>query len=140
MLFDLAGKTALITGATGGIGSAIAQALHAQGATVALSGTRGEVLDVLQRKLGERSHVFQCDLARSEEVEKLVPLAETAMGSLDILVNNAGITRDKGRGAGSAPPPPKQIIWGRGGFNKPPNEESTGPKAEEPPGGGHPRR
>jgi 3-oxoacyl-[acyl-carrier protein] reductase len=94
MLFDLAGKTALITGATGGIGSAIAQALHAQGATVALSGTRGEVLDVLQRKLGERSHVFQCDLARSEEVEKLVPLAETAMGSLDILVNNAGITRD----------------------------------------------
>jgi 3-oxoacyl-[acyl-carrier protein] reductase len=94
MLFDLAGKTALITGATGGIGSAIAQALHAQGATVALSGTRGEVLDILQRKLGERSHVFQCDLARSEEVEKLVPLAETAMGSLDILVNNAGITRD----------------------------------------------
>jgi len=94
MLFDLAGKTALITGATGGIGSAIAQALHAQGATVALSGTRGEVLDLLQRKLGERSHIFQCDLARSEEVEKLVPLAETAMGSLDILVNNAGITRD----------------------------------------------
>jgi 3-oxoacyl-[acyl-carrier protein] reductase len=94
MLFDLAGKTALITGATGGIGSAIAQALHAQGATVALSGTRGEVLDLLQRKLGERSHVFRCDLARSEEVEKLVPLAEAAMGSLDILVNNAGITRD----------------------------------------------
>jgi 3-oxoacyl-[acyl-carrier protein] reductase len=94
MLFDLAGKTALITGATGGIGSAIAQALHAQGATVALSGTRGEVLDLLQRKLGERSHIFRCDLARSEEVEKLVPLAETAMGSLDILVNNAGITRD----------------------------------------------
>ncbi|HKG74252.1 MAG TPA: 3-oxoacyl-[acyl-carrier-protein] reductase [Aestuariivirgaceae bacterium] len=93
-MFDLAGKTALITGATGGIGSAIAQALHAQGATVALSGTRGEVLDLLQRKLGERSHIFQCDLARSEEVEKLVPLAETAMGSLDILVNNAGITRD----------------------------------------------
>ena len=94
MLFDLAGKTALITGATGGIGSAIAQALHAQGATVALSGTRGEVLDLLQRKLGERSHIFRCDLGRSEEVEKLVPLAETAMGSLDILVNNAGMTRD----------------------------------------------
>jgi 3-oxoacyl-[acyl-carrier protein] reductase len=94
MLFDLAGKTALVTGATGGIGAAIAQALHAQGATVALSGTRAEVLDALQRKLGERSHSFQCDLARPEEVEKLVPLAETAMGSLDILVNNAGITRD----------------------------------------------
>jgi 3-oxoacyl-[acyl-carrier protein] reductase len=94
MLFDLAGKTALITGATGGIGAAIAQALHAQGATVALSGTRAEVLDALQRKLGKRAHIFQCDLARSEEVEKLVPLAETAMGSLDILVNNAGITRD----------------------------------------------
>jgi 3-oxoacyl-[acyl-carrier protein] reductase len=94
MLFDLAGKTALITGATGGIGAAIAQALHAQGATVALSGTRAEVLDALQRKLGERAHIFQCDLAMSEEVEKLVPLAETAMGSLDILVNNAGIMRD----------------------------------------------
>jgi len=94
MLFDLAGKNALITGATGGIGAAIAHALHAQGATVALSGTRGEVLDTLQRKLGERRHIFQCDLARPEEVEKLVPLAETAMGSLDVLVNNAGITRD----------------------------------------------
>jgi 3-oxoacyl-[acyl-carrier protein] reductase len=94
MLFDLAGKNALITGATGGIGAAIAHALHGQGATVALSGTRGEVLEALQRKLGERSHVFQCDLARPEEVEKLVPLAETAMGSLDVLVNNAGITRD----------------------------------------------
>src|SRR5215211_6906213 len=94
MLFDLAGKTALVTGATGGIGAAIAQALHAQGATVALSGTRAEVLDALQRKLGERSHSFQCDLARPDEVEKLVPLAETAMGTLDILVNNAGITRD----------------------------------------------
>src|SRR5215211_8173792 len=94
MLFDLAGKTALVTGATGGIGAAIAQALHAQGATVALSGTRVEVLDALQRKLGERSHSFQCDLARADEVEKLVPLAETAMGTLDILVNKAGITRD----------------------------------------------
>jgi 3-oxoacyl-[acyl-carrier protein] reductase len=94
MLFDLAGKTALITGATGGIGTAIAQSLHAQGATVALSGTRSEVLDALQRKFGERSHSFLCDLAKPDEVEKLVPQAESAMGSLDILVNNAGITRD----------------------------------------------
>ncbi|MGH6873450.1 MAG: 3-oxoacyl-[acyl-carrier-protein] reductase [Aestuariivirgaceae bacterium] len=93
-MFDLAGKTALITGATGGIGAAIAHALHAQGATVALSGTRGNVLDGLRQKLGERSHSFVCDLSRPDEVEKLVPLAETAMGSLDILVNNAGITRD----------------------------------------------
>jgi 3-oxoacyl-[acyl-carrier protein] reductase len=94
MLFDLGGKTALITGATGGIGTAIAHALHAQGATVALSGTRSEVLDALQRRLAERSHTFLCDLSKADEVEKLVPLAETAMGSIDILVNNAGITRD----------------------------------------------
>jgi 3-oxoacyl-[acyl-carrier protein] reductase len=94
MLFDLGGKTALITGATGGIGTAIVHALHAQGATVALSGTRSEVLDGLQRKLGERGHSFPCDLAKPDEVEKLVPRAEAAMGSLDILVNNAGITRD----------------------------------------------
>jgi 3-oxoacyl-[acyl-carrier protein] reductase len=94
MLFDLKGRTALITGASGGIGAAIARALHAQGATVALSGTRTEVLEDLQRQLGERSHSFQCNLANPEEVEKLVPLAEAAMGSVDILINNAGITRD----------------------------------------------
>jgi len=94
MVFDLTGKTALITGATGGIGAAIAHALHAQGATVALSGTRSEVLDGLTKQFAARSHSFLCDLAKPEEVEKLVPLAEAAMGSLDILVNNAGITRD----------------------------------------------
>jgi 3-oxoacyl-[acyl-carrier protein] reductase len=94
MLFDLTGKTALITGATGGIGAAIAEALHAQGATVALSGTRQNVLDEMKTKLGLRVHAIACDLTAPEEVEKLVPQAEAQMGSLDILVSNAGITRD----------------------------------------------
>jgi len=93
-MFDLTGRTALVTGATGGIGGAIAQALHAQGATVAISGTRREVLDAFAGKLGERVHVLPCNLADKAEVEKLVPAAEAAMGRLDILVNNAGITRD----------------------------------------------
>jgi 3-oxoacyl-[acyl-carrier protein] reductase len=93
-MFDLFGKTALVTGATGGIGEAIAKALHAQGATVALSGTRGTALDEMKERLKERVHVFACNLARSEDVEKLVPEAEAAMGTLDILVNNAGVTRD----------------------------------------------
>jgi 3-oxoacyl-[acyl-carrier protein] reductase len=94
-MFDLSGKTALITGASGGIGAAIARALHAQGATVALSGTRAEALEKLKGELGERAHVIACDLSKPEEVEKLVPAAEAALGGmLDILINNAGITRD----------------------------------------------
>jgi 3-oxoacyl-[acyl-carrier protein] reductase len=93
-MFDLTGKTALVTGASGGIGGAIARALHGQGAIVAVSGTRREALDALATELGERVHVFACNLADMEEVEKLVPGVEHAMGQLDILVNNAGITRD----------------------------------------------
>lgn len=93
-MFDLTGKTALVTGATGGIGGAIASALHAQGATVALSGTRREALDTLAATLGERVHVLPCNLSDSADVEALVPSAEKAMGQLDILVSNAGITRD----------------------------------------------
>ncbi len=93
-MFDLTGKTALVTGATGGIGGAIAAALHRQGATVALSGTRREKLEELAASLGERTHVVPTNLSSVEEVEALVPSAEKAMGGLDILVNNAGITRD----------------------------------------------
>lgn len=93
-MFDLTGKTALVTGATGGIGGAIARALHAQGATVAISGTRREVLDTLAGELKERIHVLPCNLSNMTEVEELVPAAEKAMGQLDILVANAGITRD----------------------------------------------
>jgi 3-oxoacyl-[acyl-carrier protein] reductase len=93
-MFDLAGKTALVTGATGGIGSAIARVLHARGATIAVSGTRTGVLEELKASLGERVHVFACNLSDPADVEKLVPSAEAAMGSVDILVNNAGITRD----------------------------------------------
>ncbi len=93
-MFDLTGRSALVTGATGGIGGAIARALHAQGASVAVSGTRREALDGLASELGERVHVLPCDLADSVAVEALVPAAETAMGGLDILVANAGITRD----------------------------------------------
>ncbi len=94
-MFDLSGKTALVTGATGGIGGAIAKALHAQGATVAISGTRREALEELAGSLGERIHVVPCNLGDKDEVEKLFPAAEAALGGkLDILVNNAGITRD----------------------------------------------
>src|SRR6476661_10016205 len=93
-MFDIFGKTALITGATGGIGEAIAKALHGQGAVVALSGTRKAALDEMKERLKERVHVFTCDLAKPEEVERLVPDAEAAMGTLDILINNAGVTRD----------------------------------------------
>ena len=95
-MFDLTGKTALVTGATGGLGGAIARALHAQGAAVAISGTRAAKLDELKAELGgERLHCLPCDLSKSEEVEALVPAAEAALGTLDILVNNAGVTRDK---------------------------------------------
>jgi 3-oxoacyl-[acyl-carrier protein] reductase len=93
-MFDLTGKTALVTGATGGIGGAIARAFHKQGATVALSGTRREVLDQLAGELKERVHVLPCNLSNTDEVEALVPDAEKAMGQLDILVCNAGVTRD----------------------------------------------
>jgi 3-oxoacyl-[acyl-carrier protein] reductase len=93
-MFDLTGKTALVTGATGGIGGSIARALHAQGATVALSGTRRDVLDQLALSLGDRVHVLPCNLADTADVEKLVPTAEEKMQKLDILVANAGVTRD----------------------------------------------
>ncbi|HSI42215.1 MAG TPA: 3-oxoacyl-[acyl-carrier-protein] reductase [Xanthobacteraceae bacterium] len=93
-MFDLTGKTALVTGATGGLGGAIARALHERGATVGLSGTRREVLEALAAELGSRAYVLPCDLSSPDEVEKLVPQAEEAFGALDILVNNAGITRD----------------------------------------------
>jgi len=93
-MFDLTGKTALVTGATGGIGAAIARALHAQGATVAISGTRAAVLETLAAELGSRVHVLPCDLADKEAVERLVPSAEEKMEKLDILVANAGMTKD----------------------------------------------
>ncbi|WP_372424617.1 3-oxoacyl-[acyl-carrier-protein] reductase [Salinarimonas chemoclinalis] len=93
-MFDLSGRKALVTGATGGLGGAIARALHAQGATVTISGTRRAALDALAGELGERVHVAEANLAEKESVEALVPGAETAMGGLDILVNNAGITKD----------------------------------------------
>lgn len=94
-MFDLSGRSALVTGATGGIGGAIARALHLQGANVAVSGTRGEALETLAGELGERVHVLPCNLADRDAVEALVPAAEAALGGgLDILVNNAGVTRD----------------------------------------------
>nr|WP_208394104.1 3-oxoacyl-[acyl-carrier-protein] reductase [Pseudochelatococcus lubricantis] len=93
-VFDLTGKKALVTGATGGLGSAIARALHARGAAVALSGTRREVLEALAQELGERVVVTPANLADAAEVEALVPAAEEALGGLDVVVNNAGVTRD----------------------------------------------
>jgi 3-oxoacyl-[acyl-carrier protein] reductase len=93
-MFDLTGRKALVTGATGGLGNAIARALHAQGASVALSGTRAEALEALAGELGERAHIVPANLAEAASVEALVPAAEAALGGLDILVNNAGITRD----------------------------------------------
>jgi len=93
-MFDLTGKCALVTGATGGIGGAVARTLYAQGASVGLSGTREMVLRELAAELGERAHVLPCDLANSAAVEALPKQAEEAMGQIDILVNNAGLTRD----------------------------------------------
>ena len=94
-MFDLSGKTALVTGATGGLGSAIARALHAQGATVVLSGTRENVLQDLAGELGGRAHVAPCNLSDAAAVDGLVDAAETAAGAgLDVLVANAGITKD----------------------------------------------
>lgn len=93
-MFDLTGKGALVTGASGGIGSDIARALHGQGATVALSGTRKEALDALASELGERARVLPCNLSDAAAVDALPKQAEEALGNLDILVNNAGLTRD----------------------------------------------
>ena len=94
MMFDLNGKTALVTGASGAIGGAIARALHAQGATVAISGTRKDALDAVAAALGGRVHILPCDLADKDAVEALVPSAEEKMEKLDILVANAGLNRD----------------------------------------------
>ncbi len=93
-MFDLTGKTALVTGASGGIGGAIAKALHGAGATVALSGTRVDPLEALAAELGERAHVLPCNLSDADAVDALPKQAIEVMGGLDILVNNAGITRD----------------------------------------------
>jgi len=94
-MFDLTGKCALVTGASGGIGAAIARALHGAGATVGLSGTRVEPLEALAVELGARAHVLPCNLGDKDAVEALPKQAIAAMGGLDILVNNAGITRDQ---------------------------------------------
>ncbi len=93
-MFDLTGKGALVTGASGGIGGAIARALHAQGATVAISGTRRPALEALAGDLGARVHVLPCDLGDPAATAALPGAAEEALGTLDILVNNAGLTRD----------------------------------------------
>jgi 3-oxoacyl-[acyl-carrier protein] reductase len=93
-VFDLSGKTALVTGASGGIGSAIARAIHAQGGAVALSGTRQAALDALAAELGERVAVCPADLREAGSAEALIAAAEAALGPLAILVNNAGLTRD----------------------------------------------
>ena len=93
-MFRLDGKAALVTGASGGLGGAIARALHAQGATVALSGTRREALDALASELGERAHVCPADLRDAGAADALVAAAEAACGPLHVLVNNAGLTRD----------------------------------------------
>ena len=93
-MFSLAGRHALVTGASGGLGQAIARALHGQGAVVALSGTRREALDALAAELGPRTRVTPCNLSEPAAVERLIAEAEAAMGQVDILVNNAGLTRD----------------------------------------------
>ncbi|MGE0339376.1 MAG: 3-oxoacyl-[acyl-carrier-protein] reductase [Xanthobacteraceae bacterium] len=93
-MFDLSGKTALVTGASSGIGTAIAKALHKQGATVAISGTRKDALDAIANEFKDRVHVLSCNLADKDAVEALVPAAVEKMQRLDILVNNAGITKD----------------------------------------------
>ena len=93
-MFDLDGKNALVTGASGGIGRAIAETLHSSGATVTISGTRMESLEELANGLGKRVHILSCDLSNGAEVENLSKSAQEKMGSIDILVNNAGITRD----------------------------------------------
>jgi 3-oxoacyl-[acyl-carrier protein] reductase len=93
-MFNLTGKTALVTGTTGGIGASIAKALHAQGATVGISGRNEDKLKALAAELGDRVHILPADLSSAEAVDKLVADAEAAMTQIDILVNNAGLTRD----------------------------------------------
>jgi len=93
-MFELTGRGALITGASGGIGGAIARALHGQGAAVALSGTRADALDALEAELGERATSLPCDLAHAAEVDALPGRAAEALGTLDVLVHCAGLTRD----------------------------------------------
>ena len=93
-MFDLTGKCALVTGASGGIGAEIARALHGAGATVGLSGTRVDPLEALAAELGDRAHVLPCNLSDNDAVAALPKQAAEAMGSVDVLVNNAGITRD----------------------------------------------
>jgi 3-oxoacyl-[acyl-carrier protein] reductase len=93
-VFDLSGQTALVTGASGGIGGAIAKALHGRGAQVMLSGTRVGALGALADELGESSHIGIADLADPQAADRLAREAEAAMGRVDILVNNAGVTRD----------------------------------------------
>jgi 3-oxoacyl-[acyl-carrier protein] reductase len=93
-MFELTGKTALITGATGGIGGAIARALHKQGATLAISGRQTAKLEALAAELGGRVHICPCDLANKAQVARLVDEAAAKLGRLDILLNNAGLTRD----------------------------------------------
>lgn len=94
-MFDLTGKRALITGASGGIGADIARVLHGAGATVGLSGTRIDPLEALASELGDRAHVLPCNLSDADAVDALPKEAIAAMGGVDILVNNAGITRDQ---------------------------------------------
>ncbi|MCC7050097.1 MAG: 3-oxoacyl-[acyl-carrier-protein] reductase [Alphaproteobacteria bacterium] len=93
-MFDLTGRAALVTGASGGIGAAIARALHGAGATVALSGTRAAALEEVRAALGERAFVTPADLSQPDAADALVKQAEQAMGAIDILVNNAGLNRD----------------------------------------------
>ena len=94
-MFDLSGKTALVTGASGGIGGAIARALHTQHATVAVSGTRREALDQLARELGERTQVLPCNLADPQDVETLVPRTEEVLGRIDMKEMNSWIEIDR---------------------------------------------
>jgi 3-oxoacyl-[acyl-carrier protein] reductase len=93
-MFDLTGQKALVTGASGGIGGAIARALHAQGATVALTGTREAALQALAAELGDRTRILTADLSQPDEPGRLIQEAEAALGQIDIVVSNAGITRD----------------------------------------------
>jgi 3-oxoacyl-[acyl-carrier protein] reductase len=93
-MFDLTGQKALVTGASGGIGGAIARALHAQGAELGLAGTRRDALATLAAELGERAHILTADLSQADEAERLAREAEAALGQIDILVSNAGVTRD----------------------------------------------
>jgi 3-oxoacyl-[acyl-carrier protein] reductase len=93
-MFRLSDKIALVTGASGGIGAGIAKALHQQGATIALSGTRQDALEKLAKELGDRVHIFQCNLKNKEDTQALIQKVEEQLGGLHILVNNAGLTRD----------------------------------------------